>query len=261
MEFFIGRILPYLAVTCFAVGLIYRIGRWNSAPIPHEQVLYPAPETTKDVVMEIATETIFFKKIFNTDKALWFGSWFFHIGLFLALGGHLVGIPFEGKQFVYLGTSVEVSKELSHILGSVAGIFMFVGLIYLLIRRLTILEVKKISDPSDYFDAILLIAIALTGNYMRFLAPIEYVEAKNFVIGILTFTPVALPTNGWFVLHFTLVMILLIYFPFSKLFHFIGTFYTQAISTKIAPPKPASLKVEKRTSAKVVTTQKGGVSY
>lgn len=244
MSFIIGQLLPYVAIVVFVVGIVYKITKWTKAPIPEEQVLYPAPATCGGAAKEILTEVVFFRKLFNMDKVFWLGSWLFHVGLILAIIGHLVGIPFEGHQFVIIGLSSEVSEQLSHMAGLIAGILMLAGLIYLLFRRLSKLEVKVLSTPSDYFDLLLLLVIAISGNYMRFLSPIEYAAAKEFVVGILTFNPIALPDNTTFLVHFTSVMILMIYFPFSKLCHVLGTFYTQAISTKVAPEAPKSINTK-----------------
>lgn len=235
MEILLGRILPFLAITVFVIGVIYRIARWNSTPVPHRQTLYPAPTTKAAANFKIVKELALFTTLFENDKLLWIGSWVFHIGLLAAVGGHFVGIPTEGTQFAMIpGVSVELSKELSEVLGTISGVLLLFGLVWLLIRRLSVYEVRLLSDPIDYFDLVLLLSIVISGNWMRFLTPIEYVEAKNFVIDIFTFAPITLPSNTTFLVHFTLVMILLIYFPFSKLMHVLGSFYTRSISTKPA---------------------------
>lgn len=234
MELLIGRILPLFAITVFALGVVYRIAKWNNAPIPHNQTIYPAPTTKGKANFKIVKDLATFSIIFKNDKGLWFGSYIFHVGLILAIAGHFVGIPFEGKQFVLIGMSEELSKNLSNIAGIIAGVMMLYGLLHLLVRRFSNKETRILSDPIDFFDLFLLIAIAITGNAMRFVDPIEYVEAKNFVIDIITWNTINLPSNTTFLIHFVLVMILLMYFPFSKLMHVLGSFYTKAISTRAA---------------------------
>jgi len=49
---------------------------------------------------------------------------------------------------------------------------------------------------------------------------------KEFAIGIVTFKPVPPPLDPFFLTHLTLVSILLIYFPFSKLVHAVGIFFS-----------------------------------
>ncbi|SMB80213.1 Nitrate reductase gamma subunit [Desulfonispora thiosulfatigenes DSM 11270] len=232
MEIFF-RVMAFAAIAIFGIGVFYRISLWNQTPIPHRQTLYPAPTTKAEANFKIAKELALFQTLFENDKPLWVGSWIFHVGLAGAIFGHFVGIPTLGEQFAIVpGISVELSKQLSSILGTAAGLMLLYGLVHLLIRRSTVREVKIISDPMDFFDLFLLLGIVGTGNLMRFLTPIEYIEAKNFVIDIFTFSPIAIPSNTTFLIHFTLVMVLLMYFPFSKLMHFLGSIYTRAISTR-----------------------------
>ncbi|NIN69831.1 MAG: hypothetical protein GTO63_35150 [Anaerolineae bacterium] len=76
--------------------------------------------------------------------------------------------------------------------------------------------------PGDYVLLILLIAIAVTGNYMRFFMHID-VEAYRAFFSNLFHLRFDVPVrNTTFLLHFLLVQAFLIYFPFSKLVHVIG---------------------------------------
>lgn len=227
------RILPFVSLSVLGLGIFYRVSNWNRTPVPHRQTLYPAPTTAAAANFKIGKELILFETIFKSDKLLWIGSWIFHIGFAGALVGHLIGIPTLGTQFALVpGISVELSELLSELLGTTVGIMLLFGLIVLLIRRLSIREVKILSDPMDYLDLFFLLAIVITGNWMRFLSPMEYIDAKNFVISIITFSPMVIPSNVTFLIHFTIALLFFMYFPFSKLMHFLGSVYTRYISTK-----------------------------
>ena len=76
--------------------------------------------------------------------------------------------------------------------------------------------------PSDYLLLLLLLAIAVSGNYMRFLMHIELEPYQAFFSNLFGLRFGAPVENGMFILHFLLVQVLLIYFPFSKLVHVIG---------------------------------------
>ena len=52
------------------------------------------------------------------------------------------------------------------------------------------------------------------------------VDVKAFILGLLTLHPVAPPQHPLFLLHFFLVLMLMIYFPFSKLLHAGGIFFS-----------------------------------
>ncbi|UCF87461.1 MAG: respiratory nitrate reductase subunit gamma [Nitrospiraceae bacterium] len=66
---------------------------------------------------------------------------------------------------------------------------------------------------------ILIIAIGLTGLLLKYFIRTNLVDVKAFILGLLTLSPVSLPSSTLFLIHFFLVLLLLIYFPFSKLIH------------------------------------------
>ena len=52
------------------------------------------------------------------------------------------------------------------------------------------------------------------------------VDVKGFVYGLVTLNPSPIPAEPVFLLHFTLVLLLMAYFPFSKLLHAGGIFFS-----------------------------------
>ncbi|AEF95497.1 Nitrate reductase gamma subunit [Desulfotomaculum nigrificans CO-1-SRB] len=231
MTYFILQILPYIALPIFVIGLLYRLGRWANARIVHNITLTPAPTTQAGAILDIAKEVVFFRSLYKADKPLWSGAWLMHVALFFILGGHVMGIGLLGLQFYYIGlTSPELSEYLSNLLGTSFGVLLLVGLLYLLYRRMAVNEVKQISAPSDYAHLLLLIAIVSVGNFMRFVPAwgIEYAPVRDYVINLITLTPITpdmeVMHKPLFVLHLLLVQILMIIFPFSKLLHVFGMF-------------------------------------
>jgi len=67
----------------------------------------------------------------------------------------------------------------------------------------------------------------LTGNAMRFLGHLDLAETRQYFVSLVLLQP-RVPADGWFLAHFFLVQMLLIYMPFSKILHFGGVFFTQA---------------------------------
>ncbi|GAB6179277.1 sulfate reduction electron transfer complex DsrMKJOP subunit DsrM [Desulfotomaculum defluvii] len=247
MTYLVLQILPYISVAVLVIGLLYRIGRWANGRIVHQITLTtPAPTTQTGAVVNIATEAIFFRSMFKTDKALWGGAWIMHIALFSVLGGHVLGIGTLGLQFYYIGlTSAELSEYLSNLLGTSFGIIMLLGLFYLLYRRMAINEVKQISAPSDYAHLLLLIAIVSVGNLMRFVPEwgIHYEPVRDYVVNLLTFAPVTADMEVMhkplFVIHLLLVQVLMMILPFSKLLHIPGMFAHRWILTRpLVEPAP-----------------------
>jgi len=85
--------------------------------------------------------------------------------------------------------------------------------------------VNYISFSADFFPLFLIMGIALSGLFMRYLAKVDIVAIKAFTIGLVTFHPVIPEGVGSvFYVHLFFVSILLAYFPFSKLMHAGGVF-------------------------------------
>ena len=61
---------------------------------------------------------------------------------------------------------------------------------------------------------------------MKFVMRTDVAQVKAFMLGILTFSPAEMPTDPAFIVHLLLVIGLMIYFPFSKLVHMGGIFFS-----------------------------------
>jgi len=235
--YFIGQVLPYIAGGIFLVGVAYRVMGWLRVPVPFQLTLFPAPKDGAGQVATVAAELVFFRSLYHGDKSLWLGSWLMHASLALVLGGHVLGIYYLMNQFTLVGLSPEVSQQLSKVFGTSAGIVLMATIVYLLYRRTAIAEVKRLSDPADFFDLLLLLSVVITGNHMRLTTiHVDLPAIKAYLGGLLTFHPVPIPENWVFISHFVLVNLLLIYFPFSKLIHVAGFFVNRAMLVG-APPK------------------------
>ena len=151
----------------------------------------------------------------------------FHLSLAFILIGHFFGIGFLGQQFTWFGASSEQSLDLSVLFGTYAGVALFLGLLLLTIRRIGSPTMKFISSFADYLVLVLLLGIVGSGMYMRLFHGVTYEAVQTYLIGLITFHPVPLPENMAFIFHFTLVQLLLLYFPYSKLMHSCGIFISR----------------------------------
>ncbi len=243
MLFFIGQVFPYLAAAIFIVGMIWRVRTWLKAPVPFPLTLFPAPATTSGRVRRIAGELLLFPSLWRGDRGLWLWAWFMHVTLAMVIGGHIVGISSVGLQFVDLGFTAEQSLALSALMGTSSGLLLFAALIVLLYRRTVIPEVKRLSDPADYFDLLLILAIVVSGLHMRMTSlDVDLLAIRAYLGGILSFHPIPIPHQWIFVSHFFLVNVLLMYFPFSKLVHFVGSMVNQSILAASPPVYPTPNK-------------------
>jgi nitrate reductase gamma subunit len=103
---------------------------------------------------------------------------------------------------------------------------MVVGLLGLLARRVFVDRVRYISAPSDYLWLLLLIVIGFSGILMTFVVHTDVVMVKAFFTGFWTFSGGELPMDPLLLIHLTMVALLMVLLPFSKLLHIPGVFFS-----------------------------------
>lgn len=225
---FVGGVLPYIAVSVFVAGMAYRFYVWFNTKQPGKMKLFTSHDST--LAKDVLAEALLFPSLFRGDRSLWTMSWFFHITLALAAIGHLrVVTGFVDGTLMALGMSEGGILQMSAVAGGGAGIVLLCTGVLLLVRRLSIPRVREISGIPDFFALLLLIAIITTGNAMRFGQHISLTETREWAQSLLAFSPNVPTGNGWFLLHALLAFLLLMYIPFSKILHFGGIFFTQAL--------------------------------
>lgn len=201
--------LPYLSFGIFLLGILYRFWRWAKTPVPLRIVITPAPKSRQGVVWRLFGDVLWFPNLFQADKLLWAGGFFFHILLWLVILRHL-------RYFLYPMPEWAVAVQT---LGLYAGYLIPLPLAFLLARRLVIDRALYISILGDYFALVLLLAVAVSGILLKVFFRTYIVDVKALVLGLIHFQPLALDTHWLFALHFLLVVVLLIYFPLGKLMH------------------------------------------
>ncbi|MBF0159253.1 MAG: respiratory nitrate reductase subunit gamma [Magnetococcales bacterium] len=209
-------LLAYMALGIFVAGFGWRIWRYASTPAPLKIPTTPAPTTSSGVAWRLFTEVAFFNSLFKGNKWTWAGGYLFHLALALVLIRHL-------RYFIDPLPHFMVYVQIA---GVVAGVAMVAALAFLLVRRLLVERVRFISSIADYLWLLLLLAIGATGLCMQFVSRPDIVAVKSAMIGWVTFRGFELPTDAVFILHFLLVLVLMALFPFSKLMHLGGIFFS-----------------------------------
>jgi len=213
-------LLFYLAVDILLIGLMIKIWRYASTPAPLKIPQTPAPKTAAGVGVRMFQEVFLFKSLFRGDKAIWVGGYLLHLALVFLLIKHL--------RFFLPTTPVLIDDLVDFDLFT--GFILLGSLVFLFIIRLARDRNFFISVFNDYLLLVLMIAIATTGLMSRFwegggvrtVVP----QVKAFVGGLFTFNPGEAPDNPMFLVHFSLVLVLFMYFPFSKLVHSVGIFFS-----------------------------------
>jgi nitrate reductase gamma subunit len=209
-------LLFYAATLILVVGLGYKIFDFARTPAPLKIPTTPAPTTRTGVVMRMAREVVLFESLFKSNLWIWVFGWLFHGALFLVLARHLR----------YFTEPVWTWVALVQPFGTYAGFAMAAGLAGLWARRFLVPRIKYISTPSDHLMLALLLGIGGSGLALRFLSHTDIVGVKAFFLGLMRFDWQPLPEHPALYVHLFLVAALMIVFPFSKLLHAPGVFFS-----------------------------------
>lgn len=209
-------ILLYAAAAVLVIGVALKIKQYARTPAPLKIPTTPAPTTTGGVVFRMFREVAFFESLFKASKWTWVFGYLFHAGLLLVILRH----------FRYFTDPVWGWVVLIQPFGIYAGFAMVIGLGGLWLRRIAVDRVRYISGPSDHLMLALLVAIGLSGLAMKYVAHTDIIQLKAFALGLVYFDWQPLPNHPLLWVHLGLVAALMIVFPFSKLLHAPGVFFS-----------------------------------
>jgi nitrate reductase gamma subunit len=266
LQWVFGVVIPYLALFIFFEGLIFKLIGWARSPVPFripttcaQQQSLPwikrtladkldNPATFFQVLGRMALEVLTFRSLFRNTRTelqkeekypegarlvhwsykwLWLGAILFHYGFLIVFLRHLRFFLEPVPGFVKLLDKVDGFLVFTTPTMYISGILLLAGLVYLLFRRLANPQVRYISLAADYFPLFLIIGIAGTGFLLRYLYHTDVNAVKQLAIGLVTFKPVVpAGISPLFYIHLFLVSVLFMYFPFSKLMHMPGVFFS-----------------------------------
>ncbi len=208
-------LVGWASMILFIGGLIYKIYGYYKTPMPLKIPVNTSP-TLPGVIGNMAIEVTLFRKVLKTNPLLWLFAWVFHVGFLLVILRHLRFLFYPIPEWIMSFYTV----------GIYAGYAMLAALIFLLARRFYSERNAYISTPMDFYILFILIGIAVTGIWMNYQERIYLVDVKAFMLGLFSFqinSPDMVPV---LVIHILLVFAFLAYFPFSKLLHAPGVFFS-----------------------------------
>ena len=251
-----GIVIPYVCFLIFFIGLIYRIIDWAKSPQPYkipttcgQQISLPwvkrsrleAPAYTWEVVLRMFLEIVFFRSLFRNLRAdfygkrlvygsakwLWLGAILFHWSFFIILLRHVRLFVNPVPSFIETVDYVDSFFQIGLPPIYITDILILAGLTFLLLRRFVDSKVSYLSHASDYFPLFLILGIVTTGVLMRYNVKVDLYHVKELAIGLATLHPHIPGKIGTiFYIHLFLVSVLAAYFPFSKLVHMVGVFFS-----------------------------------
>jgi nitrate reductase gamma subunit len=212
----IYAVIFYAATALFAGGLLLRIVEYLKTPVPLKVVQTPAPITRAGAAFRVLREVVLFESLFKSNKWIWILGYAFHGALALVLFRHV-------RYFMY---HVPLPVELVQPFGIYAGFVMVAALFALWFRRVALARVRYISDAFDHLILLLLILIGTSGLAMKFAVRTDIVAVKAFFLGLMRFDIQPLPADPPLLAHLAFVALLMAVFPFSKLLHAPGVFFS-----------------------------------
>jgi len=212
----IFALLFYIATAILVIGVARKIFIYARTPQPLKIPTTPAPTTRLGVAARMVREVTVFESLFKANKWTWLFGWIFHLCLFVELIWHLRYFTEPVLFFLpWLPWFINFT-----------GYGMVVGLLGLWGRRFLVDRVRYISNLSDHLMLALLVGIGASGLAMKFLFHTDIVALKAFFLGLMSFSMQPLPADPALLVHLTLVAILMIIFPISKLLHAPGVFFS-----------------------------------
>lgn len=257
LEYLFGVVMPYLALLTFLLGFVYRIYIWARAPVPYripttagqaksldwiKRDRFESPATLVEVLGRMAMEVLFFRSLFRNTKAqlrpgpnlhyishkwLWLGAMVFHWALLIIVVRHyrffLQPIPALIGWMSALDGFLQITLPTFYL----TDLLLAASLVYLILRRFLNAPTRFLSLPQDYFPLYLIAAIAMTGFLMRYGLKTDLIRIKALMLSLVRFRAESQSgISPLFYVHLFLVCVLAAYFPFSKLMHMGGIFFS-----------------------------------
>lgn len=198
MNTFAFLIFPYLALTSFVVGHIYRYRtdalRWNAK-----------------------------SSQFLQTGTLPLGIVLFHYGVILALIGHAGGLLIPQRTYDLVGISSHTHTLIAHYAGVLVGVPAFIGILLLLYRRIVKTRIRVTTTLNDFVTLALLFLTLGTGLYNVLFGHYDVLYTiAPWLRGVFTLTADpelmrAVPPT--YKLHIVSALALIGFAPFSRLVH------------------------------------------
>jgi nitrate reductase gamma subunit len=170
---------------------------------------------------------------YEWEKWLWLAALAFHYAFLVIFLRHFRFFTEPIPGFVHLLESLDGFLQLGVLpisgLGTpdvyLTDMLLMAALLYLFVRRIYIPQVRYVSLLSDYFPLLLIVALGTTGILMRYFIRVDITAVKELAVSLFQLSPKVPEGIGTiFYIHLFTLCVLLAYFPFSKLMHFMGVF-------------------------------------
>jgi nitrate reductase gamma subunit len=197
-----GIVLALSTYAVLGIFLVLMCGRlitiWNAPRAAKESA--PRPFSLR-LVLGVVGDILFLSRLLRTNDLLWIGEWLFHCSFSLVVLRHLV----------FFLDPVPAWVAFLQPFGIFAGYLLPLSLIYILSIKLG--REKGYFPSFNFFLLILILLLSVTGILLRTVFKADLVAIKGFALGIMGLTPHLVPLPLLFIVHYSLVLVFLLYVP------------------------------------------------
>ncbi|MCP4705256.1 MAG: hypothetical protein GY865_11660 [candidate division Zixibacteria bacterium] len=249
------NIVTYLSILIFLITVIYRFMRiantpahlrWDLYPVPHEgfkKAKYggsyyeeldwwtkPRHVSKLSELRVMLPEIILLKGVWESNKGLWFWSWAFHFGLYLAIfmAGLVVVSAIVGPMGTF-GVILTKVAGISAIFGYILGGIGCFGMIF---KRLFNERLKMFTTVGSIVNLVFILAIFVSG--LKAISEVNLFttdqsslvgQLQIFVSGLVSFDS-GVPLNTSVIWHIGISLAFMVYMPFTHMAHFVLKWFT-----------------------------------
>ncbi|OGQ18119.1 MAG: respiratory nitrate reductase subunit gamma [Deltaproteobacteria bacterium RIFCSPHIGHO2_02_FULL_40_11] len=201
MNTFFFVIYPYLAFFIFCVGFVYRY------------------KQTGFQVSSLSSQ-------FLESRTLYWGVMLFHWGIMVVFLGHLLAFLFPKGQLLW--NTHPIRLILLEVTGFTFGLLVFVGLIFLILRRFISKKVFTVTSKMDFALEFLLLAQVILGCWIavgyRWGSSWFAADLSPYLWSLVLFQPKIKAVSAMpYVIQFHIIgaFTILLLIPFTRLVHFL----------------------------------------
>ena len=225
-----------MSVPFFLAGTAFRIYEWLRVPRSDMRLcIFSQKKPGTSRWLKLGKDLFIFPQVLDINRRMWVFIISLHLAGVALFVGHL-RLIFE---FTPLANALgsRGMEQFAFLTGGAIGIILVIAILYFLTRRIMSPN-KDISAPEDYFLLTLILLVILTGNYLRFFGDIPVTAYRQYIDNLFSFNPyiptvLATSATKWALgAHVMFANMLLIYFPLSKLVHFVGSFAANLVRSE-----------------------------
>lgn len=162
-------------------------------------------------MIDVMKEMVLIRKLFVSQRDLWFPSFLFHFGIYIMLAWSIC-------LFIPAFWPVNWVVSIMSFVGSVGFAMTSFGAMWLLVLRITREDLRVFTTPIEYFNLIAIIIVLASGISSWTHVDVFYVAHQVLTLNATGIEPMVL-------VHMVMLGALMIYIPLSKMGHYAGKFF------------------------------------